>query len=522
MNDTDNNVGVASTIASQLAGSPVSGYVGGDKLDEQQKFLAGDTSIMVATKAFGMGIDKPNVRLTYNVCYSSSLEAFVQEAGRAGRDRRMALATILYCQSPVYGSETDAHVGATASVDYDVHKFFYDNNFIGERFEKRIMHYLLTEAVAYIDDGASSASSLKPSSGFMDKLLLAKEGDSIEVDIPYSEHESQESVEKLNMVLHSENLKLLSFPSYYDQNVNFVDAVEKAIYRMCCVGIIDDYTRDYNNEQFRIVAKRRSEDDYFNHLKTFLMRYYVEERAEVEVEKAKECKGDNAIQKCLGYITGFVYNNIAKKRERAIRDIETFCNQAVNSSKDWLETNEDLKDFIYFYFNSKFARDDYMTEAGVPYSLTSDTEHGKKSSYEILFKYMNVGDDDVVGGSGSPKDNIKHLQGAVRLIRRSLTDSNPALDFLNVFCLLYLYDKESENTRNELRNSYIDGYNEFRSRSKDLNEFYDNMELFSKKLVEKNAATPDQLAELDEWQQQVEAEIQLEWLSNFKEQYTQA
>ena len=42
-----------------------------------------------------MGIDKPNVRFTVNMNYSSSLEAFVQEAGRAGRDRKIAIATIL-------------------------------------------------------------------------------------------------------------------------------------------------------------------------------------------------------------------------------------------------------------------------------------------------------------------------------------------------------------------------------------------------------------------------------------------
>ena len=208
-----------------------------------------------------------------------------------------------------------------------------------------------------------------------------------------------------------------------------------------------------------------------------------------------------------------------RQNERAIRDIETFCEQAINSSDDWLETNEELKDFIYYYFNSKFAREDYITEDGVPYSLTSDTEHGKVSSYEILFKYMNVVDDDVVGSSGSPKDNIKHLQGAVRLIRRSLTDSNPTLDFLNVYCLLYLNVQDNNNLRRELRNSFVNGYKEFRNRATDLDDFYSKMTLFIQTLREKNAITDKHLAQLDEWQQISEIEYQLDWLNDFKKKY---
>jgi superfamily II DNA helicase RecQ len=72
--------------------------------DEQDKqsfknlklFKEDEASVMVATKAFGMGIDKPNVRLTIHSNISSSIESFVQESGRAGRDGKTSLSIVLY------------------------------------------------------------------------------------------------------------------------------------------------------------------------------------------------------------------------------------------------------------------------------------------------------------------------------------------------------------------------------------------------------------------------------------------
>ena len=71
-----------------------------DIKDQRQKsWLTGEHRVMVATNAFGMGIDKPDVRLVVHADFPDSPEAYFQEAGRAGRDGNKAYAVLLYAQS---------------------------------------------------------------------------------------------------------------------------------------------------------------------------------------------------------------------------------------------------------------------------------------------------------------------------------------------------------------------------------------------------------------------------------------
>lgn len=497
VNDTDNNPGIISSIKSGLGCRRISGYVGGDELTAQDEFLNGETDIMVATKAFGMGIDKPDVRFTLNVNHSGSLEAFVQEAGRAGRDRKMALSIILYSEQ----------LGA----DREVHQFFYDNNFKGADFEKHVMYFLMEFQSTTVILPGMVASSLNVS-GFMTQLMAASEGQVIVSTISY-QTPSPDSV-ALNQRLINAGLTPLQKEEDYQA------ALEKAIYRMCCIGVIDDFTRDYSSRTFRIVTKKKASDGYFAGLKRFLMRYYTEERADLEMQRAFTFRGQNEVQKCLGYLTEFVYQKIATKRKQATDDMERFCNDAIHNSNNWLEVNEDLKDFIFFYFNSKYAREGYTVDInGIisPYSLTDDTKRGALSSYEILFKYMRVIDDDLVN-EGTPKDNVMHLQGAVRLIRRALTEPNPTLDFLNVFCIKFLKNK-TENALTELRRSYIEGYCEFSKRTPSRKDFFAKLQEFKESLIKRKVITKRDLKQFEEWDLFSEVKLQNEWLTEFRNRF---
>ncbi len=67
-----------------------------DKRQVQERFLAGDLKVIAATNAFGMGIDKPDIRAVIHADAPGSLENYLQEAGRAGRDRKPAACYLLF------------------------------------------------------------------------------------------------------------------------------------------------------------------------------------------------------------------------------------------------------------------------------------------------------------------------------------------------------------------------------------------------------------------------------------------
>lgn len=542
---------------------------GDNSMDNLELFRTNKQPLMVATKAFGMGIDKPNVRFTVNLNYSSSLESFVQEAGRAGRDRKMALSVIflsnyklarinkkcstigvpfeikgkwfksddlqliikhydlnidnqfinyltpendlirIFCKEgsarngkyfgfnqchdnlckllnncPLNGIPNEAEGWIYKddlleilnsknlsinkkyieyqNADYETVMYFFNNSFKGEVFEKQSMNEILNKAktdVFYLDNAETKPYETKTVDGFLTTLINSNVGDEIVSFVKYINPNPMAGIEGTDIDL------------------------AKAIYRMTCIELIEDFTQDYANHRYRIVCKRKKEGEYFEGLERFLLRYYSTDRAKEEIKNVYniEVRSDSALQKeifqCLNYLTSFVYDKISIKRKRAIDDIRTFCITGANDTKDWKDINEELKDFIFYYFNSKYAKNDYIAYNGEDYSLTLDTKEGKESAEWVLFKYLKVIDDKVE--QGTPIDNVKHLQGAVRILRRSLTDNNPTLSLLNSFCIFYLGTNNNENLEREVIESYKDGMLGFHVRIGNSFEFMRLFDLYN-------------------------------------------
>ncbi|SCY98964.1 DEAD/DEAH box helicase [Flavobacterium caeni] len=139
--------------------SRIGTFVGGDDANNeitQSKFVNNELDLLVATKAFGMGIDKSNIRYVVHFNYPSSIESYYQEAGRGGRDRKLALGVLLFNRQGLNSSEKietvdedgniETHFEETnLSIDKKLLHSFHSNNFKGIGKEKRLLAELLTE-----------------------------------------------------------------------------------------------------------------------------------------------------------------------------------------------------------------------------------------------------------------------------------------------------------------------------------------------------------------------------------------
>lgn len=623
----------ASNITDHFDSLKIGTFLGSDGVKErdnendksQSAFVNHDLDLLVATKAFGMGIDKPNIRYVVHFNYPSSIESYYQEAGRGGRDRKLALGLILFNKQEVTTSEkteavsedgeiTEVIEERTASIDKDILQSFHRNNFKGIAKEKRLLAELLTEIkfpskrildtfedrvfeefeievdlkikenkagtkIIYIDNpefGNPNIGSIylnnlkffistphieladeigsylrnilisdKPSElGYfewlnqftynqsrigIEKLLNDPEtkndfqviipftNDTIERIAKYLSDNGFEFTERIVKEAQNfcndkeefiENLER-QFDKFLKKKIVIPDALKstiqnlfiqirneedtyKAIYRLSIIGIVDDYTVDYNSKTIAATITKKPKGHYTQKLKEYLLQYNSPEKTDEKLERLPFYKGNTEIQKCLGFLIKFVYEETAIQRKAAIDAMEEACIIGLEENG-----SQKFKEFIDLYMNSKYARPQY---------LPSDTDKGLKADFSIVEKYMDLVRTDV-----GEINNFKHLRGATTRLLVQRPD-NFVFILLKSFSVI-LIEKENEDFIKEAQTDFINGFLKAQETTKDdIHSVKQKVDTFKQKI---NSFDLEAVEKIEEVESALYLNLHSNWLKNF-------
>lgn len=255
--------------------------------------------LLISTKAFGMGIDKSNIRYTIHYGLPQSIESFYQEAGRAGRDRRTAFCCII-----VSNDDPDR---SKKLLDPNTSVEEIDGIVRGTRWEENddITRCLFFHVNAFRG--------------------IEKEKDDIGMIL-----------EKIGDVRKRENVTITipeGIRAKEDDRSNIRAITEKAIHRLLILGVISDYTINYSSEEFLIklsgVSKEQIIETYGDYVAS-----YLQSRRKIEEQEAMKLIGLPTKEFIMGMVErllGFIYGVIERGRRRALNEMLMTC---LTSKKD--------------------------------------------------------------------------------------------------------------------------------------------------------------------------------------------
>jgi ATP-dependent DNA helicase RecQ len=283
------------------------------KAKVQKDFKHKIYQILVATKAFGMGIDNQNIFYTFHYGLPSSVEALYQEAGRAGR-------------WDTSKEENKSKIGKCYVI------------YSPETYESERVQQLFNKDTTFAEMRAINTEVGFAGRDIFKQVFLFTQG----------QNDLQEDLEIILNVIRvcfQENTQKRIF---YNAN-NYIpelgikhDTLQKAIYRLSLLGIISDWTTNFVNH-FEVQFKTLDDGLIIKSISNYISKYEPNTDVEKEISKVEKT---TTLEKSVWFLLNWIFENIAYSRKQSLKTLNEFCSNFKNS--------DDFKKRIdsYFVFSS--------------------------------------------------------------------------------------------------------------------------------------------------------------------------
>ncbi len=261
-----------------------------------KEFKRNKIPLLVCTKAFGMGIDKSNIRYTIHYGIPASIESFYQEAGRAGRDRKTAYCCIIASNDdPKRSNKLLDPNTKVEEIDELIRKMAWDD------------HDDITRILAFHTQAFRGILKEKQDV----EVVLRQIGD----------------ITKRSVTLSIPD-RIKQITDRYGQKPRQI--TEKALHRLLLIGVVSDYTIDYSREEFTVSLSGASKEDIIETYGKYVASY-LHSRRQVEVEKASRFLSLRPLEfiiEMVNLLLHFVYDVIERGRRRAFYEMLLACSHS--------------------------------------------------------------------------------------------------------------------------------------------------------------------------------------------------
>ncbi|GIW95179.1 MAG: hypothetical protein KatS3mg110_3220 [Pirellulaceae bacterium] len=250
------------------------------------KFKRDQIPVLVCTKAFGMGIDKPNIRYTVHYSLPPSVEAFYQEAGRAGRDGQQSLCYL------IFSNDNPARAKRLLDPSLPADQLYHEVQAIPAEARDDVVNMLWFHTQSF----SGSDSDYQAICDLLDNIGDIEARRSLQVTYTDSDRVKR----------------------------------EQALHRLVCMGVISDYTIDHASRTFSVQVAGASREAIIRSIEGYVSNYQVGQGRAVRkrLEKLRPLQLTDFVRAAARELVDFVYGVIERSRRQALAEMLAICEES--------------------------------------------------------------------------------------------------------------------------------------------------------------------------------------------------